>query len=287
MVTAGFAISLLVLAGGLEPPIATSPPDQAAQAVLGAVRVARGKVTLRSGDAEPIQARSGDLLRAQMTLETSPSGWAEALVLDAGRLRLSASTRLSFGKGENSGALRLQNGRIWIQATGRGDVQLVFANARAWIARGSSVIVEYTRTTGGSIAVREGAASLEPPDAESGRVQLARGRVATWLPDARSTSPARAGGLSIGALAAQEARDGLGDLIGLKAFLLERSTRAEVSGVEPRRTNEILRSTPEITGSDTGAAGMLVEEGLRPPPFFESEVPPKGPNARVEVTYGD
>jgi hypothetical protein len=46
-----------------------------------------------------------------------------------------------------------------------------------------------------------------------------------------------------------------------------------------------VRSTSEVTGAERGAYGLLVEEGFRPPPFFEAEVPPKGPNVRVEVEF--
>jgi hypothetical protein len=84
----------------------------------------------------------------------------------------------------------------------------------------------------------------------------------------------------------REAEAGIGDLLGLGAFLLEHARGVALRSAGPRGVLDILR-TDESSGADAGPGGVLVESALRPPPFFEEEVPPKGPNVRVEVTFGD
>jgi hypothetical protein len=135
--------------------------------------------------------------------------------------------------------------------------------------------------------VREGRASLEAVALGHPAIPIARGQIATFPPGAHRVAPARIGGAGISDLAALEARAGLGDLIGIRAFLFERVSRSVLAEISPRGASEIVRLGSEIAGADGGPAGAAIETGIRPPPFFESEVPPKGPNVRVEVTFGE
>ena len=64
--------------------------------------------------------------------------------------------------------------------------------------------------------------------------------------------------------------------------------RAEVHGegeLEVSFTEVEGGLQPEISGADQGQLGDGVERNVRPPPFFEQEVPSKGPNVRVEVEF--
>jgi hypothetical protein len=102
-----------------------------------------------------------------------------------------------------------------------------------------------------------------------------------------STVRVRPGGEGLAELAMREAEAGLGDLLGLGAFLL---AQAQTTALQPsglRGVQDILRTDAELAGADASPGGFLVESAIRPPAFFEEEVPPKGPNVRVEVTFGD
>ncbi len=107
------------------------------------------------------------------------------------------------------------------------------------------------------------------------------------LPGVAGIPPARAGGRGTQELVTIEARRALNDPLGIEGFLLSRSLEADLEARPARGVEQQVRSASELGGAERGAYEGLIEDGLRPPPFFEAEVPPKGPNVRVEVEFGE
>jgi hypothetical protein len=250
-----------------------SPPE-----AIGAVRVVRGDIALHSGD----------LIAPGREIATGPSGWVELELLRVGRVRLSASTRVGLLVVNGSDVIRLDSGRAWIEhSRSTGPLEVLTPNARAFVLGKSSVIVEHTRSAGTTVAVRAGSATMLGLAIDQSPITIGANQIETLGVDARSLAPARVGGSGLADLAQMESKAALGDLIGVKAFLLEHVAIAPVRGFAPRGVSDILRSQPEISGGDSGPAGAAIEGGLRPPPFFENEVPPRGPNVRVKVTFGE
>ena len=70
-----------------------------------------------------------------------------------------------------------------------------------------------------------------------------------------------------------ERRQALDDPTQLTVFL-----RAEATSIRPAQT----RQDDKLP---TLREGRPQEDALRPPPFFEEEVPQRGPNVEVTVTY--
>lgn len=238
---------------------------------IGVVRFAKGPVTI-----DGIEVASGAPIPRGAQLETGAEAYAEVSLRSAVRVRVSASTRAELG--EN--AIRLSIGRLWIQATQR-TVLFEMPGVRADISGRSSIIAEHARLAGGAFAVRSGSATLLV--AEQRRLIGARELAVINEGGLRVVG----GGAGLGELATREAQDALGDLIGLKAFLLAHARDVELGATSLRGVQDILRTDAELAGSDAGPGGILVEGALHTPPFFEEEVPPKGPNVRVEVTFGD
>jgi hypothetical protein len=273
--------AVLVLLAAL--PVA-SPPAPA----IGVVRVARQDVSIARG-VELQPARSGDLIRGKTVIETDQDGWAEIELLGAARLRISAATHIEIEK-QDRWRLNLESGRVWIEHTAREHAfEIVTPNAIAQIQPASSAIVELDRASGTVVVVRAGEAMLSastsnaPPEP----IRIARGQIANVQTDAAHPTTVRSGGESLAEIVSLEAKTNLGDLIGVKAFLLARAAKTRVHRFGARGVQDIIRTDPEVTGGDSGPAGAQVEGGLRPPPFFENEVPPRGPNVKVKVTYGD
>jgi hypothetical protein len=255
--------------------------------MLGVVRVVRGEVSVGRGvDLHP--ARSGEIIRHPAVVETDADGWIELEIVRMGRVRLSAASHLEIETNEGRLSLTLENGRAWIMCSAAsGAVELVTPNARAALSPSSSVIAESARASGTALVVRAGEAWLASGTESPIPQKVVKGQIATVSTEPEATARARSGGESLVEIVALEATQSLGDLIGVKAFLLERVMKARVRGFGARGVHEIVRTDPEITGGDSGPAGAVVEGGFRPPPFFETEVPPRGPNVHVKVTYGD
>ena len=208
-----------------------------------------------------------------IAVETGADGFAEVHLPRIGRLRLSAATRATIGS-----QVHLRSGRVWAQV---GTRQLAISTSvhRVELHPRTSAIVE--RTTGGglSLAVRAGRATLS----ERGvRRELEEGQTIRVLPGISGLPEPRTGGRGTGELVAIEARRAMNDPLGVESFLLSRSLDSELSRRAARGVEQQVRSTSEVAGAE----GMgLIEDSFRPPPFFEAEVAPKGPNVRVEVEF--
>jgi hypothetical protein len=270
-------VTLALLASAPEPTTLDAPSMRAV------VRVIQGRVSVTdTGAAESRPAYTGLLLRGGAIVETGTEGWAELHVLGAGRVRLSASTRIALGEK----GLRVVSGRAWLDHSDgiderTWDVELPFATCR--VARSTSAIIEHGARTGSTVVVRRGLAVLEEEGAEA--LEIRPGQIASVAVGSGRSVAVRAGGVGLAELSELEASAVLGDLAGVRRFLLDRVASANVRPGTPRRLDEVLRSTPELGG--VSATEWDLESALKPPAFFENEVPPKGPNVRVEVGFDE
>jgi hypothetical protein len=71
----------------------------------------------------------------------------------------------------------------------------------------------------------------------------------------------------------------------VEAFVLAAARRAVAGAAPPIGPGQALRADPERQLAPSDGLGLALEEAIRVPPFFEEEVPPKGPNVRVEVDF--
>ncbi len=263
-----------------------------AQTPLGMVRVAQGEVQIGQG-ARSASAQPGALLYGDSWIDTGVDGWTELHLLHLGRVRISAQTRAQFVPSEDSSIiLSLERGRVWAQISGgrkqiadRRVLAVRFPRHRALLVPGSSVILERTLTGGTSVFARTGTVLVM--DGVGGRARVQAGRGLQIPPSARTLPKPTNGGRGTGELVVLETEKNMGDLFGLRAFLLTQVLDAKLGVRSSESLTKLHYGEKELSGSETGPVGKLVEQGFRPPPFFESEVPPKGPNVQVEVRFAD
>ncbi len=272
---------LLVLGLASEARAAEVETSSAAPASLSAsspssgwlVGRARGSVLLWSGTRSEA-AQLGAVLGADAALEVG--GWCELWSTGDARMRLSAGARVrSAGP-----ALEVQRGRAWVQL-GRGaralDVRV--GRWRVEVLPGASVVIERAGGAGSTVVVRVGEVRVHG-DAGHPPVRAQPGDAVRGEPPV-----VRSGGAALLDLVASEARDAQGDPAQLARFLVERARTAPIGRLGTRAVTDILRVDPELAGADGGSMGLTLEEAIRPPPFFEREVPTKGPNAEIVVEF--
>lgn len=246
--------------------LAAAPAD-ATPAPVGVVQVAR--------DAGGLEV--GAVLRAGDVVGTGPAGWAEISLQGGLRARISAGTRLTLERRDDALRLAVASGRVWLQRDAvAGTVEVRVGSDTYRVAARTSAVFEQTASGGSLLAVARGRV-------EQGETVVDAGRVRRRRPGAPA-GPVRSGGAAILALVAEEARLELDDPAGWQAFLLRRAALRGARGRKGRLGPQ-LRFSSDVLGSDADSEGALVEEALRPPPFFESEVPTKGPNVDVEVRF--
>lgn len=258
--------------------LSAAAPD----AALGVVRVPRGEVSVATPEGTYVPAVVGTLLSAGAAVEVAETGWAELMLAQDVRLRLSAGTHVRLRRGQDAGLeLELARGRVWVQRS-RSDTSPVHVRGPGlWVEvqPSSSSIVEHNTLSGGSCVVRAGAVRVSVGAAPP--VTVPAGMIA------RESRPgeARTGGQTIGELVAKEAQAGLGDLPGLTAFIVRRTLDARVADVDMRGVGVLLQGDAQIMGGSH--AGLIVERAVRPPPFEPGEVPARGANVEVEVRFED
>lgn len=255
--------------------IATASPALAARPLV--IAVVRGNLTVTPSAGASLRGTPGTMVPEDAILELGPTGWAELRLGNDVRLRLAAGTRVglaSTGTAAAQPTLDLERGRMWIEAMGR-PVAVVNGGHRGLIPERGSAVIDVS-PAGLLLIPRRGVARLRG-------VRVSPGQLARIAGGERiSVQP---GGTAIADLVATEARDVLGDPQGLRSFLIERSRSARIGRLDVRSTAQILRLGPEILGADSGPAGAMLEDALRPAPFFDEEVPSKGPNVSVEVEF--
>lgn len=234
------------------------------------VRFVRGSASVENGAA----------LVSGTALETAEGGFVELSYRSTVRVRVFSATRVAF----EENAIRLLSGRVWIQATAMSSpLFFTIPGATAEVASRTSLIAEHTRHAGSAIAVRAGTVVLRGDEP----LPVHQREVAMIAPGADGKTRVQKGGSGTAELAIREAEQGLGDLLGLSRFLLEHARQVVLGTSTLKSAEELVRTDGQLLGSDAHPGGIFLESALRPPPFFEEEVPLKGPNVRVEVTFGD
>jgi hypothetical protein len=151
-------------------------------------------------------------------------------------------------------------------------VSVALGGAEVRLAPYSSAVVEKA-PTGLTLAVRSGGGVFV---ARGVTLAVRRGEIAQAAGRARVPPTVVAGGRALWDLVVRESRTALGDVGRVEAFLIDRALGREPIAAESGDTAFDL---------DVDRGGRLVEGAVRPPPFFEDEVPPKGPNVRVDVAF--
>lgn len=242
--------------------VAMAPP-------AGVVRVAYGVGV----DGAP--AKTGTLLADGARVETTDRGYGEIQVGPDARVRMSALTRMRVGPS----MLSIGSGRVWVQS-GRTEVRVDLGGARVVLEPKTSAIVERA-PTGLTLAVRIGRGVFE---GRGKPVVVGPNQIANADRRGRSAAQVRAGGDAVWDLVVREARSALGDVGRVEAFVISRALRRTM--LPSATTVDPFDSYGDaISGADGRASGVQIEGALRPPPFFDDEVPPKGPNVRVDVTF--
>jgi hypothetical protein len=256
---------------------------------VGVVAWTRGEVVLTATTVARV-TRSGAVLPASATLETGADGWVELRLRGGVRARLSSGARLRLGPS----TWRLGSGRLWLEApAGRGwGFALGLGRNVLHAEPGAAVVVDRAGPGPIRVAVRRGrvrVGAAEPsrtppsPEAAPDAPVVVAGEVWTARPD----GPGRVavGGRALEDLVSGHAREALGDLVGVEAFVLAAARRAVAGAAPPIGPGQALRADPERQLAPSDGLGLALEEAIRVPPFFEEEVPPKGPNVRVEVDF--
>ncbi len=221
----------------------------------------------------------GTVLFAGERLSTGPEQWAEVSLSGGLRLRLSAATSVSIrAQGDR---LQMSEGRLWLQRDGalRESLWVEVPGLKIEVPPRTSLVIEHTRSGGSFVMVRAGRAVLHEANHH---IEIGVGRAFRRALGERRLRAPQAGGGALGDLVAEEARRALGDPSNLQQFL-----QSHIRGPEGFvfALHGQIWGEAEVMGADAGPAGALVEAGLRPPPFFEEEVPTKGPNLDVRVVF--
>lgn len=250
-----------------------------APAPVGVVQ--QGRCVVTTGTVA-VEASVGAVLRAGDRISTDAVGWAEISLVGGLRLRLSAGTSVNLTDSQNS--LQMSEGRLWAQRDASSAARLVVGvpQSQIEVASASSVVLEHTRTGGTFLVVRAGQAAVQ-----SGRDRqvVAPGQALHRKPGAQVLRAPSTGGQALLELVAAQARQALHDPSGLQGFLRSRISAGPGQRTAALDASGLLRGPAEVIGADGDTVGLLVEEGLRPPPFFEAEVPTKGPNLEVQVNF--
>lgn len=255
MVTIWLAMEIL-LASPAQPVPATSTTA----VVVGIVRGGEG-----------VTPRPGSLLYAKDEVQTERTGWCEVELLRGGRLRMFARTEVRVAPG----TFDLQNGRVWFDAHRMTELKLRGAEGR--LVAGTSLIIEDTLSAGLVLAVRKGKAQV-------GSVEIGEGMV--WRrPLLGSAGAPRPGGNELADLLRRQVHDSIGDWSGLERWLREELMKTMVGPPEGLTVGGVVRSEQEVSIPSPG--DLLTESALRPPPFFEDEVPPPGPNVQVDIDFSE
>ena len=239
---------------------ATAAAAGAPNPVVGVVRGAEGASLTRG------------LLRVGDRLQTDETGWVEVHLAGRGRLRLFPRTEVQLREGPS---IRLLNGRIWYQA--HAETPLILRGGGGRVDAKTSVILEDTRSGGLVVTTLAGRAHV-------GSVEIGPGLVWRRPLLGAALSPKR-GGAQLADLLRTQVAATIGDWSGIESWLQTELRKAEIGAPKGLSVAGVVRSEQEAAASTS--SGVLTEAALRPPPFFEEEVPSRGPNVRVEVGFRD
>ena len=228
-------------------------------------------------------ATSGQLIHYGDAIETSESGYIELFFSPGITLRASASSELSISKDY----FLLSGGRVWIRvqkANAQKPVPLRVWGGEISVMPGSTAMTEYVKGRGLYLTVIRGSAQVLDKRLPDSRITVEAG----YLYSIRPSEPAakiRPSSLAIWSLFDGEARKNHRDRIGVETFLLSwvasmKPIFGQLLGAESMPKRNVL-----LRGESGQLFDALLEAAVRPPPFYENEVPAKGPNIRVEVKF--
>lgn len=225
---------------------------------IGVVRVSRGETQVHyaHGTSGPTAGLSGVLL-CRGTRVSVGVGWAELLVGLHSRIRLSAETRLFLSEEDQ---LEVLKGRVWVQTGAKGpEIEFQVSQARLMVMPGTSSIIE---------SARNGIATVLKGQVKAGHQQVIAAKQTGFLNGIESP---RVGGEEIQALVRREARAGLGDLAGWKAFLLKSIQEMDLAQYSSSPVNNEVRARSVPIGASI--TDNVAEEALRPSPFSDENTP--------------
>lgn len=253
--------------------LALSLLGQAAPPPLAVLQAKEGTIVGERG--QPLAP--GAIISAGERIHAGPCAIAELAMLPSGRVRIFAESDLRFEQANGLHVLRLLSGRAWLQLSGKTPVAFHMGSNRLRVWPGSSVLVENTLSGGPQLSVRSGRVWLSTPT-HADWIEI-KGGYSLALRSGQSPGQPQKGGQALVALLAEEAHDRLAGALPLVEFAIELSR----SGL----WEAPLGRCPILARELSSAALATQEEGLRPPPFFATEVPPDGPNLAIEVEFED
>ncbi len=229
-----------------------------------------------------VQAQVGHVLDTEARLSTNAVQWVEVSLSGGLRARLFAGSALNLGSSKHN--LQMAEGRLWLQKDGSHVEPLTveMPSAQVKVPPQTSVVIEHTRSGGTLVVVRAGEVVVQ-----SGlqKFSVGPGQALTHSPGAQGLRAPRVGGQALSELVAQQTRLVLGDPSRVYSFVLARAQGLGDARPGAVDLNGWVRGSAAALGAEGDMSSVLVEEGLRPPPFFEQEVPTKGPNLEVQVNF--
>jgi hypothetical protein len=199
-------------------------------------------------------------------------GFAE-LLLDGARVRAGDGARVELACERSGVVVAVERGRadVRVEPGRRLGLRVRALEARLEGASGALADVALGRA---ALVARRGRVVV------AGAALAPRARVEAEAPE--RAEPTR------GALLERvdaEARRARGDDAAWRALLLGWARGATLGPLDVRGLDGVLRGSAEL-GASTPTWSLL-ETSLRPPAFFDTEVPTKGPNLRVDVGFRD
>ena len=259
--------------------LAASIPDP-----IGVMSITNGQVEV----VQPAQgvfrrAQAGLLLGANDAIQTGENAWAEIMLTQNLTLRLAASSELKVHRD----FLFLGNGRVWIQsmsASNTSNHELRVWGGKLAIKPGSTIIAERIDGRGVNVTVIRGLATVNMKNSAYRSQSVLQGQ-SYWLrPSVLGLNPQKSS-RAIWKILKQESRRVLGDRLGIEAYLLDWVQTVKTNIRPPSASWEMPKMETYIRGELGSQFDALLESAIRPAPFSENEVPPKGPNVRVEVSF--
>jgi hypothetical protein len=231
---------------------------------------------------------TGRLLGAGERLVTQREGYVELYLPSVGTVLLFGGSRMQLlDPAVNEDWGRLERGRMWITRPAKPATETTPVNWRVGpdqvrLPPGVKVSLEVGSHSDRKVVVSIGQVTVRAGTRTPIDVDL--GHVATWRSD-RNAWVKMAGDLGRARLGEREQLRRQGDVLAARRSLVEWLDQVPFGTQDRAGMRPIHWGTSDVMGAIGGPAGSVLEEALRPPPFFETEVPAKGPNVEVEVGF--
>lgn len=256
----------------------------AAATPVGVITHHSGESTLLRPQAQLVStATSGQLIQYGDALETSENGYLELFMSPGITLRATASSELSISKD----FFLLSGGRVWLRvqkAESQAPVRLRVWGGEISVVPGSTVMTEYVKDRGLYLTVIRGSANVLDKRRPEASINVKAGNLYSIRPS-QTPSQIRPSSLAIWSLFDSEARKNHQDRVGIEKYLLNWVNSMNPMFARPLGAEQMPKANSLLRGESGQLFDALLEAAIRPPPFYENEVPPKGPNIRVEVNF--